>query len=108
MRQQSRYEDQDIDIDKEDKYLENQGGFQNYNSGHQGYNFGNASRNYTRDGKYDILPNIEQGNCLNRDGYKNNHSGVYVPPGRRERTIGHLVDLSWKIWWPRFFKRLNQ
>uniref|UniRef100_M1DM53 Integrase core domain containing protein n=1 Tax=Solanum tuberosum TaxID=4113 RepID=M1DM53_SOLTU len=46
----NRYEDQDIDLDEEAKYLGNQGGFQNYNSGNQGYNSGNAGRNYSREG----------------------------------------------------------
>uniref|UniRef100_M1DN99 Integrase core domain containing protein n=1 Tax=Solanum tuberosum TaxID=4113 RepID=M1DN99_SOLTU len=47
---QNKYEDQDIDLDKEANYLENQGGFRNYNSRNQGYNSGNAGRNYARDG----------------------------------------------------------
>ncbi|XP_015162333.1 uncharacterized protein [Solanum tuberosum] len=36
------YEDQDIDLDEEAKYLGNQAGFRNYNSKNQGYNSGNA------------------------------------------------------------------
>lgn len=50
VKQQSRYEEQDIDINEKTNYLGNQGGLQNYNSGHQGYNTGNTGQNYTRDG----------------------------------------------------------
>ncbi|KAH0661482.1 hypothetical protein KY284_026413 [Solanum tuberosum] len=55
------YEDQDIDLDEEANYLGNQGG-----------------RNYAREGQYDRLANIEQGNWQNRDGYRNDRSGVYM------------------------------
>ncbi|KAH0652626.1 hypothetical protein KY289_030304 [Solanum tuberosum] len=65
----NRYEDQDIDLDEESKYLGNQRGFQNYNSRNQGYNFGNAGRNNSREGQ-------------------NYRSGVYVPPGNRDRASG--------------------
>ncbi|KAK4721276.1 hypothetical protein R3W88_011509 [Solanum pinnatisectum] len=78
--------DADIDLDEEANYLGNQGGFQNYNLGNQGYNFGNAGRNYSRKGQYDRPANKEQGNWPNRDGYRNDRSGVYVPPGNKDRA----------------------
>ncbi|XP_049391584.1 uncharacterized protein LOC125856023 [Solanum stenotomum] len=86
--QPNRFEDQDIDLDDEANYLGNQGGFQNYNSGNQGYNSGNACRNYSREGQYDRPATREQRNWQNRDGYKNDHSGVYVPPCNRDRASG--------------------
>uniref|UniRef100_M1DH23 Integrase core domain containing protein n=1 Tax=Solanum tuberosum TaxID=4113 RepID=M1DH23_SOLTU len=71
----NRYEDQDIDLDEEAKYLGNKGGFQNYNSGNQGYNSGNAGRNYSREGQYHRPANREQGTWKNKDGYRNDCSG---------------------------------
>ncbi|KAH0665341.1 hypothetical protein KY285_026547 [Solanum tuberosum] len=78
--------EKDLDLDEEANYLGNQGGFQNYNFGNQGYNSGNTGRNYARDGQYERPPNRYQGNWQNRDGYRNDRSGVYVPPGNRERA----------------------
>ncbi|KAK4715893.1 hypothetical protein R3W88_014231 [Solanum pinnatisectum] len=69
------FEDQDVDLDEDANYLENQGGFQNYNSDNQGYNSGNAGQNYSREGQYDRPANREQGNWQNRDGYRNDRSG---------------------------------
>ncbi|XP_015166978.1 uncharacterized protein [Solanum tuberosum] len=86
--QHNRYEDQNLDIDEEANYLGNQGGFRNYNSGNQGYNSGNAVRSYTRDGQYERPANRYQENWQNRDGYRNDRSGVYVPPGNRDRARG--------------------
>ncbi|XP_049342886.1 uncharacterized protein LOC125807201 [Solanum verrucosum] len=93
----NKYEDQDIDLDEEAKYLGNQGGFRNYNSGNQGYNFGNAVQNYSRDRQYDRPGTREQGNWQNRDGYRNDRNGVYVPPGVKEMrgdfsNMSQLVD----------------
>ncbi|XP_049354638.1 uncharacterized protein LOC125819190 [Solanum verrucosum] len=101
VRQQNRYEDQDIDLDEEDNYLGNQGGFRNYNSGNQGYNSGNAGQNYARDGQYDRPANRDQGNW-NKDGYRNDRSGVYVPPGNRDWANGSssgskLEDMMAKV-----------
>ncbi|KAK4731329.1 hypothetical protein R3W88_024317 [Solanum pinnatisectum] len=98
----NRYEDQDINLDEEAKYLDNQGGFWNNILGNQGYHFGNASRNYSREGQYDRPMNKEQGNWLNRDGYRNDRGGVYVPPGNRDQTSGSssgskLEDILAKI-----------
>ncbi|KAK4718860.1 hypothetical protein R3W88_017198 [Solanum pinnatisectum] len=86
--QQNRYDDQDIDLDEEANYLGNQGCFRNYNSGNQGYNFGNAGKNYARDGQYDRPANRDQGNWQNRDVYRNDRSGFYVPQCNRDRTSG--------------------
>uniref|UniRef100_M1DGJ5 Integrase core domain containing protein n=1 Tax=Solanum tuberosum TaxID=4113 RepID=M1DGJ5_SOLTU len=100
--QHTRYEDQDLDIDEEANYLGNQGGFWNYNSGNQGYNSGNAGRSYARDGQYERLANRDQGNWQNRDGYRNDRSGVYVPLGNRDRVSGNstgskLEDMMAKV-----------
>ncbi|KAK4721306.1 hypothetical protein R3W88_011539 [Solanum pinnatisectum] len=86
--QPNRFEYQDIDLDDEANYLGNQGGFQNYNSSNQGYNSGNASWTFSREGQYDRPANREQGNWQNREGYRNDRSGVYVPPGNRDRASG--------------------
>ncbi|XP_015162309.1 uncharacterized protein [Solanum tuberosum] len=86
--QPTKYENQDIDLDEEANYLGNQRSFRIYNSGNQGYNSGNAGRNYSREGQYDRPENRKQGNWQNRDGYKNDRSGVYVPPRNRDRASG--------------------
>uniref|UniRef100_M1DMN1 Integrase core domain containing protein n=1 Tax=Solanum tuberosum TaxID=4113 RepID=M1DMN1_SOLTU len=86
--QQNRYEDQDLDIDEEANYLGNQGGFRNYKSGNQGYNSGNAGRSYAKDSQYERPANRDQGNWQNIEGYRNDRSGVYVPPGNRDRANG--------------------
>ncbi|XP_049352076.1 uncharacterized protein LOC125816504 [Solanum verrucosum] len=86
--QPNRFEDQDIDLDEEANYLGNQGGFRNYNSGNQGYNSGNVGRNFSREGQYDRLANREHGNWQNRDGYRNDRSGVYGPQGNSDRASG--------------------
>ncbi|KAK4709999.1 hypothetical protein R3W88_004512 [Solanum pinnatisectum] len=52
----------------------------------EGYNSGNADRNYARDGQYDRPSNRDQGNWQNRDRYRNDRSGVYVPPDNRDRV----------------------
>uniref|UniRef100_M1DFN7 Integrase core domain containing protein n=1 Tax=Solanum tuberosum TaxID=4113 RepID=M1DFN7_SOLTU len=44
----NRYEDQDIDLDEESKYLGNQRGFRNYNSRNQGYNSANAGTEHAQ------------------------------------------------------------
>ncbi|KAH0672588.1 hypothetical protein KY290_024822 [Solanum tuberosum] len=61
---QNMYEDQDLDIDEKANYLGNQGG-----------------RSYGRDSQYERPANTYQRNWQNRDGYRNDHSGVYIPPG---------------------------
>ncbi|XP_049369931.1 uncharacterized protein LOC125834820 [Solanum verrucosum] len=96
------YEDQDLDIDEEDNYSGNQGGFQKYNSGNQGYNSGNAGRSYARDGQYERPTNRDQRNWQNREGYRNDRSGVYVLPGNRDRVSGSsngskLEDMMAKV-----------
>ncbi|KAH0661757.1 hypothetical protein KY284_026688 [Solanum tuberosum] len=95
----NRYEDQDIDLDEEAKYLGNKGGFQNYNSGNQGYNSGNAGRNYSREGQYHRPANREQGTWKNKDGYRNDCSGAYVPQvleriGRDEVEAEQVDDVE--------------
>ena len=62
MGQQTRYEDQDIDIDKEAMYLKNQWVSLIKSRDIRSIFFGNIVRNYTRDGQYDTPPNREQGN----------------------------------------------
>ncbi|KAK4724038.1 hypothetical protein R3W88_026817 [Solanum pinnatisectum] len=43
---------------------------------------------HRREGQYDRPANREQGTWQNRDGYRNDHSGVYVPQGNRNRASG--------------------
>ncbi|XP_049410609.1 uncharacterized protein LOC125873801 [Solanum stenotomum] len=100
--QQHKYEDQDLDIDEDANYLGNQEGFQNYNSGNQGYDSGNAGRSYASHGQYEWPANRDQGNWKNREGYKNDRSGVYVPPGNRDWVRGSsngskLEDMMAKV-----------
>uniref|UniRef100_M1DBZ9 Integrase core domain containing protein n=1 Tax=Solanum tuberosum TaxID=4113 RepID=M1DBZ9_SOLTU len=52
------------------------------------YNFGNTGQNYSREKQYERLANRDQGNWQNRDGYRNDRSGVYMPPGNRNRASG--------------------
>ncbi|XP_049382699.1 uncharacterized protein LOC125847034 [Solanum stenotomum] len=54
----------------------------------KGYNSGNTGWNYARDGQYDRPANRDQGNWQNRYGYRNYCSGVYVPPGNKDRASG--------------------
>ncbi|XP_015165478.1 uncharacterized protein [Solanum tuberosum] len=59
-------------------------------------------RNYSRKGQYDRPANREQGNWQNRVGYRNDHSGVYVPPSNRDQASGSsseskLVDMLDKV-----------
>lgn len=42
--------------------------------------------NYKKDGYYERYGNRDQGNCHNKDGFKNNRSGVYVTSGYRDRA----------------------
>ncbi|KAH0712190.1 hypothetical protein KY289_008149 [Solanum tuberosum] len=69
---ENMYKDQDLDIDEEANYLGNQGA------------------------------NREQGNWQNRDGYRYDRSGVYVPSSNRDRASGSstgskLEDIMAKV-----------
>ncbi|KAH0773639.1 hypothetical protein KY290_010776 [Solanum tuberosum] len=44
--------------------------------------------NYSREGQYNRPANREKGNWQNRDGYKNDRSGVYVPLGNKDCASG--------------------
>ena len=81
--QKYRYQDKDIDLQEKANYLGNQGGFKNYNFRKQGYNTRNVDQNYSRDGQYERKENEDQQNWRNIEGYKNDHSGVYVTPSSR-------------------------
>lgn len=81
------YEYQDIDLDEDTNYQGNEGGLWSYNSGNECYKFGNIGRNYLREGQYDRTTNREHGNLQNIDGYKNDHSGVYVPRVLETRQV---------------------
>ncbi|XP_049349268.1 uncharacterized protein LOC125813838 [Solanum verrucosum] len=68
----------------------------------KGYNSGNAGRSYARDGQYERQANRDQGNWQNREGYRTDRSGVYVPPGNRHRGSGNstgskLEDMMAKV-----------
>ncbi|KAK4709887.1 hypothetical protein R3W88_004400 [Solanum pinnatisectum] len=88
VRQQNRYEDQDLDLDEEANYLGTKGVSRIITLEIRVTISGIACRNYARDGQYDRPSNRDQGNWKNKDGYKNDHSGVYVPPGNRDRAGG--------------------
>ncbi|KAH0746383.1 hypothetical protein KY285_008040 [Solanum tuberosum] len=104
----NRYADQDIDLDEEDKYLGNQGGFHNYNSRNRDYNSGNAGQNYSREGQYDKPANRDEGNWQNRDGYSNDRKCLYVAQVIETVQVVVPAGLSRKICWLRCSKRLSQ
>ena len=76
-----RYEEPELDFEEEAKFLNNQGGYRNYNSGNQG-------RTYQRDNYYDRDGNRDQDSWLKKDNAKNDlgREGVYVPLMNRDRA----------------------
>lgn len=74
-----KHEDLDFYNEEKVKYLNNPEGFWTYGSENQGWN-------YYKDGYYDRARNRNQGNWHNKDNFKNNRSGVYVPNGNRDKA----------------------
>lgn len=57
----------------------------------------NQGQNYQKEDYYDRAGNRGQGNWQNKDGVKNDYSGVYVPPVNKDTAGNGSGALGWKI-----------